>query len=207
MLYRFLQILGWPLAWALWLRKVKGRSNLPTKGGFIIAANHSSYLDFLLLSIACPRPIAYLATEAHFRKPAWRRFMKLCGHIEMDRQQSVHLGTMKDALKCLRSGHVLGIFPEGTRSHDGRIRQFSTGVGWLASRSNSPIIPAVLRRTQDIYPRNQRFPRLRRIAEVEFGAPLLPSGFDNKKDLVADLYSNLTQLMAGTQKESIENQL
>ena len=152
-----------------WL-KVFGRENLPRKGGCIIASNHLSYLDPVVLGAACPRQIHYMAKKSLFRN---RLFAKLITSVNTFAvsESGVGLDAIKESLKKLAEGKVVGLFPEGVRSKDGRLQAAKWGVGFLALKSNVPVIPARIIGTDQALPIGAKFIRFRPV-RLYFGRPL-----------------------------------
>lgn len=152
-----------------WL-KVVGKENLPRKGGCIIASNHLSYLDPLVVGASCPRQIHYMAKKSLYRN---RLFAKLLTSINTFAvsESGVGLDAMKESLKKLSEGKVVGLFPEGARSKDGRLQAAKWGVGFLALKSGVPVIPARIIGTDQALPIGAKFIKLRPI-RLYFGRPL-----------------------------------
>ena len=163
----------------------EGRDNVPQKGPAIIAASHLSFLDsFFIPLVVRRRKVIFLAKSDYFEswKTAW--FFKMMGQLPMDReggkksQQALEL-----AAKVLGEGKLLAIYPEGTRSQDGRLHKGRTGVARIAFNTGVPVVPCGLAGTAEIMPKNARFPRLRgrRRVVVKFGKPLDFSRFAGKE--------------------------
>ena len=152
-----------------WL-KVIGRENLPRKGGYIIASNHLSYLDPLVLGAGCSRQIHYMAKKSLFRN---RLFAKLLTSVNAFAVSEIGVGldAIKESLKKLSEGKVIGLFPEGARSKDGRLQAAKWGIGFLALKSKIPVIPARIIGTDQALPIGAKFIRLKRIS-LYFGRPL-----------------------------------
>jgi 1-acyl-sn-glycerol-3-phosphate acyltransferase len=156
--------------------KITGLENVPRKGAAIIAANHLSFLDSFFIPLAVPRrKMTYLAKADYFKswKTAW--FFRGVGQIPTEREGGERSKqALNVALGVLRDGKLLGIYPEGTRSPDGRLYRGRTGAARLALAAEVPVIPVGLVGTQNVMPKDAKFPRLRgRIpVELNFGKPL-----------------------------------
>ena len=150
--------------------KVIGRENLPREGGCIIACNHMSYLDPVALGAGCPRQIHYMAKKSLFEN---RLFAKLITSVNAFAvsESGVGLDAIKESLKRLAEGKVVGVFPEGARSKNGRLKVAKWGVGFLALRSNVPVIPARIIGTGQALPIGAKFIRPRPV-RLYFGRPL-----------------------------------
>jgi 1-acyl-sn-glycerol-3-phosphate acyltransferase len=175
MYWIFKGILKPPLR-ALYRIRPEGLENVPKKGAAIIAANHVSFLDsFFIPLVVKRRKVTYLAKADYFKswKTSW--FFKSAGQISCERvggsksQQSLEI-----ALDVLKSGDLLGIYPEGTRSPDGRLYRGRTGIARLALAAGVPVIPAGLIGTDVVMPKEAKLPKFSGHAEVKvrFGKPL-----------------------------------
>lgn len=121
--------------------EVKGRENIPKSGGFVLVSNHSSFLDPIFLSISCPRVLNYMARDSLFRNPLFGWWLLDVGVFPVKRW-SGDLPAIRAAVRRLKAGRGLGLFPEGTRSPDGQIRDFSQGFALLADKAGVPMVPA-----------------------------------------------------------------
>jgi len=185
--YRLLKLTVSLLVWLLLRPQVDGRDNIPRKGPVILASNHLSFFDSVLIPIVSPRPVTFLAKEEYFtgtglkgRLSRW--FFTTMGHIPV-RRDDPRAGqrSLDDALTVLSEGGAFGIYPEGTRSRDGRLHDGKTGVAWLALSGHAPVIPVAIVDTQKVQPVGSRFPRVfarffhgARV-QVHFGPPIDPN--------------------------------
>jgi 1-acyl-sn-glycerol-3-phosphate acyltransferase len=165
-----------PLLRALYRIRIEGLENVPKKGPAIIAANHLSFLDsFFIPLVVKRRKVTYLAKADYFKswKTSW--FFKMVGQIPTEREGGKKSeGALNAALDVLKNGDLLGIYPEGTRSPDGRLFRGRTGVARLALAADVPVIPCGLVGTEQVMPKEAKLPRLRGRFEVKlrFGKPL-----------------------------------
>ncbi|MBV9093278.1 MAG: 1-acyl-sn-glycerol-3-phosphate acyltransferase [Streptosporangiaceae bacterium] len=153
--------------------KVSGLENIPHEGGAIVAANHVSFLDPLLLPLVIPRRrVMFLTKVKYIDKPVLRWFLAGAGVIPVatDDPRAVS-DAITAAVEAVRSGRLVGIFPEGTRSPDGRLHRGKTGVARIALDSGAPVIPAGIIGTDLAFPRGARLPRARSV-RIAFGPPL-----------------------------------
>ena len=178
MFYLFLKrILVGPALRVLFRPWTRGLENVPAEGGAIIAANHLSFIDSIFVPLAVPRPVVYLAKHEYFTKPgpvgrAQRLFFQMTNQLPMDRSGgSASEGALRAGLDVLRGGNLLGIYPEGTRSLDGRLHRGRTGVARLALAAGVPVIPTALIGTDAVQPKGRTIPRVRRVGVV-FGEPI-----------------------------------
>lgn len=147
--------------------KVFGRENIPQKGGFILVSNHSSFLDPIVLGVACPQKLNFMARHDLFFNPLFSRFISALGAFAIKRH-SADLSALKEAMHRLKDGKVLVLFPEGTRKINGVSGDVQSGIGFLATKVNAPIIPVFIQGTERVLPKNAKFIRLHRIC-VYFG--------------------------------------
>ncbi|MEV6930331.1 lysophospholipid acyltransferase family protein [Dactylosporangium sp. NPDC051485] len=167
-----------PMLKILWHPKITGLDNVPKDGPAILASNHQSVLDSVMLGSVAPRNVYFLAKDQYFIGPGlkgtmMRHIMYGLNQIPVDRSGGrASLLALDAALPVLRAGHVLGIFPEGTRSTDGRLYRGRPGVAKLALDAPAPIIPVGLMGFDQVMPIGTSLPRLGPKVEVRFGEPL-----------------------------------
>ncbi|MBD5784852.1 1-acyl-sn-glycerol-3-phosphate acyltransferase [Cellulosimicrobium terreum] len=179
MTYRFLRLILSLLAYVLLRPQVTGRNNIPRNGAVILASNHLSFIDSLLIPIVAPRHVTFLAKAEYFegrglkgRISRW--FFTTMGQIPVQRDDArAGQRSLEDALEVLQRGGAFGIYPEGTRSRDGKLHKGHTGVAWLALAGHAPVVPVAVRGTDKVQPVGARFPRIHRV-EVSFGTPIDP---------------------------------
>lgn len=147
--------------------KAFGKNNLPARGGFILASNHRSYLDPIVLGVASPRKLNFMAKEELFHQPIFSRLISAVGAFPVKRS-SADLSALKEAMHRVKAGGVLVVFPQGSRRFDGRSEQPHAGIGFLAVKLNVPVIPAFIRGTEQALPKGAKFIRCCRIC-VHFG--------------------------------------
>lgn len=156
---------------------VIGRENVPRTGPVIIASNHLAAIDSAVIPLVAPRPVAFLAKAEYFtgegvKGKANKVFFSAMGSIPVERGTHRAAQAALDAgLAVLQEGGAFGIYPEGTRSRDGRLYKGRTGVAWLALASGAPVVPVALTGTERIQPVGKLMPRIRRVT-VQFGKPL-----------------------------------
>ncbi|WP_261623129.1 lysophospholipid acyltransferase family protein [Nesterenkonia marinintestina] len=170
---------------------VKGLGNVPQEGGAILASNHLSFSDSVFLPVKVPRPVRFLAKKDYFDKQGptgWvqKAFFDITGQIPMDRSGGKASQDSLDAgEQALRDGEVLGIYPEGTRSPDGRLYRGKLGVARLALRTRVPVIPVAMIGTDKVQPIGKKVPNIRRVGVI-FGEPMTFEGYyDNSEDRFA----------------------
>ncbi len=135
-LYQLLRPIAIILCRALFKLEVHGQQHVPRRGAFILVSNHTSYLDPVILGIASPRPLHFLARADLFERHALSGLVRSLGALPLDRRRP-SAQVMKDAMRKLQQGFPVCLFPEGTRSNDGRLQKPKTGVGLLPRGSTS----------------------------------------------------------------------
>lgn len=177
MLYRLSHAVIGPTIRAVLRPTVVGVENIPQTGPLIIASNHLSFYDSVVLPLASPRQIAFLAKAEYFTGRGIsgavnRIFFTSTGMIPVDREQTrAAQQSLELALEVLSQGRAFGIYPEGTRSRDLRLYRGHTGVGHLVLESGAPVVPVALGGTDKIQPAGSRFVRPTKV-RIEFGRPL-----------------------------------
>lgn len=172
MLYEVLRPVVPPLAKAIWRPTVEGIENVPRTGGLIIASNHLSFVDSVVIPIVAPRKVVFLAKTEYFESALGRAWYGGLGMIPVDRDDTkAAIASLDVALEVLMRGDAFGIYPEGTRSRDGRLYRGRTGVAELALTARVPVVPVGLQGTQNIQPVGSRRPRLAHVT-VRFGKPM-----------------------------------
>lgn len=157
--------------------RIEGIENVPADGSAILASNHLSYADWLFMPLYVKRRVTFVAKAEYFTGrglKGWgqRTFFAGAGQVPIDRESgSTAEGAFVSALRVLEAGELFGIYPEGTRSHDGRLYRGHTGVARIALRSQAPVIPIAVLGTDVIAPPGKVFRRFARPV-VRFGAPL-----------------------------------
>ena len=157
--------------------------NIPTTGPVILASNHLSFSDSIFLPLQSRRPVVFLAKSEYFtgkgiKGALTRWFFKSTGQLPIDRSGGkASEASLNTGLKVLSQGQVLGIYPEGTRSPDGRLYRGRTGIARMVLESKVPVIPVAMIDTAKVQPIGKRLPRIRRIGIV-VGTPLDFSRFD-----------------------------
>ncbi|MGI5213980.1 lysophospholipid acyltransferase family protein [Plantactinospora sp. CA-290183] len=157
--------------------QVEGRENLPGSGPAIIASNHLSFSDSIFMPLMVKRKVTFVAKAEYFTGKGlkgWlvRMFFVGTGTIPVDRSGGRAAQAALDTqLKVLRAGNIAGIYPEGTRSPDGRLYRGKTGVARLALDSGAPVIPVVMLNADEIQPPGKLIPKIKRV-KIRFGKPL-----------------------------------
>jgi 1-acyl-sn-glycerol-3-phosphate acyltransferase len=177
-LYRTIKSVSTPFYRGLTRVTVEHRERVPADGGVIVAANHISFFDSVALLQSIPRRAFFIGKSEYMRSWTTRRLFPAMGLIPIERDQARKaMAALAVAADVLHRGDVLSIYPEGTRSRDGRLHRGHTGVAQLALMSGAPIVPVGLVGTDRIQPVGARVPRPFRHATVRFGEPLDPGSY------------------------------
>ncbi|MFE3289816.1 lysophospholipid acyltransferase family protein [Rhodococcus sp. NPDC059234] len=179
----FKYVLLGPILFALGRPRIEGAEHLPTKGPAILASNHQAVMDSFYLPLMSPRMITFLAKSEYFTGTGFKgRFQKwffsAVGQVPIDRTGADAASDALNAgLRVLGEGNLLGIYPEGTRSPDGRLYKGKTGMARMALQAGVPVIPVAMVGTDKLNPIGSKFPRPTKIV-VKVGAPLDFSRFN-----------------------------
>lgn len=180
MAYRLLRYVVALLFRMIWRPRIVGLENVPRTGPVIIASNHLSFIDSVVIPIVVPRRVRFLAKAEYFEGRGLRGrgmtlFFRVVDAVPVRRDgQRASMAALHAALDVLRAGVAFGIYPEGTRSRDGRLYRGRTGVGWLALTSGAPVVPVALTGTDRMQPVGRRLPRIRPL-RICFGPPVDPA--------------------------------
>ncbi|MEJ8279720.1 lysophospholipid acyltransferase family protein [Pseudonocardia spirodelae] len=166
-----------PLVRLVWRPRVRGADRIPLSGPVILAANHRAAVDTAFIPLVAPRRVAFLGKAEYFtgrdlRGRLMAAFLGALGYIPVDRGNArAGLAALSAGREVLRRGGAFGIYPEGTRSLDGRLHRGHTGVAALALSTGAVVVPVGLIGTERVQPIGRLIPRLARV-EIRFGRPL-----------------------------------
>ena len=166
MFYTFMTRVVRPILWLLFRPRVVGGENVPSYGPLIVASNHLSFIDSFIIPLAVPRPVTYIAKADYFEGGGLkarfvRWFMTNLGHVPVRRgARRAAMGALEQAAEVLDNSGAFAIYPEGTRSPDGRLYRGRTGVGWLVLESGARVLPVALEGTEKIQPLGASLPRV-----------------------------------------------
>jgi 1-acyl-sn-glycerol-3-phosphate acyltransferase len=188
MLYEIMKhaVLGPPLM-ALYRPTVEGLEHIPEEGPAILASNHLSFSDSFFLPLVVDRRITFLAKSDYFTGPGVRgwmtkQFFSGVGQVPIDRSGGrASMAAIETGVRVLREGNLLGIYPEGTRSPDGRLYRGRTGPARMALAAPAPVIPVAMIGTDRIQPTGQKIPNLYPLT-IRIGAPLDFSRYAGMED-------------------------
>jgi 1-acyl-sn-glycerol-3-phosphate acyltransferase len=195
-----------PLLMLIFRPKVSGLRHVPSNGPVIIASNHLSFSDSIFMPLVVPRKVTFLAKSEYFTSPGIKGFIKkltfiALGQVPIDRSGGKRSeAALATGLKVLQEGHCLGIYPEGTRSPDGRLYKGRTGIARMAIDSGAPIIPVAMFNTAEIQPTGQVVPKVRRV-EMVFGEPMYFTGDSTDQAVLRAATNQIMEKIAELSKQ------
>lgn len=175
--------------------KVTGAARVPRTGGVILASNHQSFLDVIVLGGACPRPVRYMARRTLWDNRALGWLISDWKAIPVNRDRPGK-DELRGIIETVRGGEVLALFPEGTRTRDGSVGELRGGIGFLARRAGVPVVPVLILGAFEAWPRGRKLPRRGRV-RVAFGPPVLYDDAWEDRDVAADLRRRILALRDG----------
>jgi 1-acyl-sn-glycerol-3-phosphate acyltransferase len=206
--YRISRVLAGPFLHTLWRPELVGSEHIPSSGGAILASNHLSIVDSIFLPLMVDRPVTFAAKSEYFTgtRPIDRltgAYLRATKQLSVDRAEArAGMAMLEAALGLLLQGALFGIYPEGTRSPDGRLYRGRPGIGWLALNSGLPVIPVAMSGTERVLPPGHKVPRVAKI-KIRIGEPLtfesvraLPSA-SRQRRAITDEVMNAIQALSG----------
>lgn len=206
-----------PIAKLFYRPRVIGRHNVPRHGKVILASNHLSFIDSVIIPMTAPRRVQFLAKSHYFEGTGlsgWlsRSFFTSIGAVGVKRGAGAAAQeALEQSRRIIDTGAAFALYPEGTRSLDGRLYKGRTGVGWLALTTGAKVVPVGLIGTNEMQPVGAKFPRLRRVT-VRFGEPIdvahygpAESGRARRQatdEIMAAIHALTGQELAGVYNES-----
>jgi 1-acyl-sn-glycerol-3-phosphate acyltransferase len=204
--YKILKSFLFPLLMLLFRPKVSGLRHVPSNGPVIIASNHLSFSDSIFMPLVVPRNVTFLAKSEYFTSPGLKGFIKkitfiALGQVPVDRSGGKRSeAALLTGLKLLKEQHCIGIYPEGTRSPDGRLYKGRTGIARMAIESGAPIIPVAMYNTAEIQPTGQVVPKVRRV-EMVFGEPMYFTGDSTDQAVLRTATNQIMEKIAELSKQ------
>ncbi|MBI3353445.1 MAG: 1-acyl-sn-glycerol-3-phosphate acyltransferase [Nitrospirae bacterium] len=191
MFYAVFHLIFFIIAKVFFRVKVIGHSNIPKKGGVIIASNHVSYLDPPFVGCVISRRVNYMARDDLFRNPVFAWILRKWKAFPVKRGTG-DSGAIKEAVRRLKKGEPMLLFPEGTRSRDGRLREGKAGVGMIVALSGAKVVPAYIKGSEEVLPRDSKRLRFKKVI-VSFGKPIDFTGMIEENRGNKDLYSDISK--------------
>ncbi len=181
--------------------KVTGLRHVPTTGPVIIASNHLSFSDSIFMPLVVPRKVTFLAKSEYFTSPGIKGFIKkltfiALGQVPVDRSGGKRSeAALITGLRVLKEGSCIGIYPEGTRSPDGRLYKGRTGIARMAIESGAAVVPVAMFNTAEIQPTGQVVPKVRRV-EMIFAEPMYFTGDSTDPAVLRDATNKIMDVIA-----------
>jgi len=181
MAYFFTKVLLYPLMRLLFVKKIIGLDNLPKKTPYVLAANHASYIDGVLMFLTLlwhkNKPVHILIYKKFF-KTRFKRFIFLTWYKQMQANHSVD-----QAVEYLENDEIVGIFPEGGRTKDGKMQKVKhTGLAVMALETGLPVVPMGIEGSYDLWSRYRKWPKFNRLVTIRIGKPMRFNLRMNKKN-------------------------
>lgn len=170
--YVFLRLVCRMTGVVLFAVRCEGREHIPASGGVLVVSNHQSHFDPVLVGLACNRRMNYLARQTLFRFAPFRWLIKSLDAIPIDRD-GLGMAGLKETLRRLKYEEMVLMFPEGTRTRDGKVAPLKPGFSVLVKKTGVPVLPVAIEGAFEAWPRWQRFPRLG-VIQLQFGRPISP---------------------------------
>ena len=181
--------------------KVTGLRHVPTTGPVIIASNHLSFSDSIFMPLVVPRKVTFLAKSEYFTSPGLKGFIKkltfiALGQVPVDRSGGKRSeAALLTGLRVLKEGSCIGIYPEGTRSPDGRLYKGRTGIARMAIESGAAVVPVAMFNTAEIQPTGQVVPKVRRV-EMIFAEPMYFTGDSTDPAVLREVTNKIMDVIA-----------
>jgi len=170
-----------PLFATAWKLDLQDMDNVPATGGAILCPNHTSVLDSFFIPAVLPRQVTYVGKAEYMDSWKTRTIFPALGMIPIDREGGdAGERALVTAQRILESGQLFGIYPEGTRSRDGRLYRGHTGPARLSIRTGAPIIPIGIIGTREVMPPDAKFPKVRKPVTIKFGRPIYPDRYGDR---------------------------
>jgi 1-acyl-sn-glycerol-3-phosphate acyltransferase len=168
--YGILQMLAAMFFTFVFRGRAFGLRNIPRRGGLILASNHQSFYDPVLVAVLSPRPCNFVARDTLFRHPLFARLISWLGAFPVKRA-AADVSAIKESVTRIKGGGVLVAFPEGTRTPDGQVQRIERGIITIARRAKCPVVPVAVEGAFEAWSRHHKAPGLGRLW-VEYGEPI-----------------------------------
>ena len=206
MIYQALKSFLIPILTVLFRPKVTGLRNVPQSGPVIVASNHLSFSDSIFMPLVVPRKVTFLAKSEYFTSPGIKGLIKkitfiALGQVPVDRSGGRRSeAALLTGLELLAEGACIGIYPEGTRSPDGKLYKGRTGIARLAIESGAAVVPVAMFNTAEIQPTGQVVPKVQRV-EMIFGEPLYYKGDTSDLKLLREITDEIMEKIQEISKQ------
>jgi len=174
--------------------RARGQNNVPLKGGGILASNHQSFLDPVLIAMGTSRPIYFLAKQELFSANwLFGLFITLHNAVPLNRE-ATSSDIIRKAIGLLKEGKLIVVFPEGTRTNNGRVKEFKGGISFLSQKSNTPIIPIYISGAYNIWPRQASLPVRLSSVRLDYTKPVYPDSAMPSDAVLGKVRGQITSL-------------
>ena len=195
MIYGISRWLARALGWLWFDLEVRGAGNLPREGGVVLACNHQSFADVILIGVALSRPVRYMARRTLWDNRLRGLWMTGAGALPVTREGATR-AEIRALIDVVASGGVLAMFPEGTRTPDGSIGEMQGGVALFARRGRAPVVPVLIEGAFEAWPRGRTWPRRGRVT-ITVGEPVNYPRTWEDREVAADIRRRLLVLRDG----------
>jgi 1-acyl-sn-glycerol-3-phosphate acyltransferase len=196
--WKYLQMIARVGTTLLFDLKVTGTENVPKDGGVLLAANHQSYLDPVVVAVRLYRPVSFFAKSELFENPWFGWFIRML-HAFPVRQGEGDIGAVKEVIRRLGEGYALNIYPEGSRSETGDIAPFEKGIALVIRKARVPVVPVVIDGSFDAWPKDDKLFHAHPI-RVKYGKPLIL--YEKKgPEIISELEQCLKSMLAELRQE------
>ncbi len=191
--YRFIRGFFHVLSRILFRLEVHGTGNIPESGGCLLASNHASYLDPPLIGCAIKhRTVQFMARRSLFRFKPFGWFLRQVGTVPIDPGRG-DLSALRTGIRLLKEGKMLCLYPEGTRTYDGRLQKAKGGIGLMIARAKVPVVPAYIDGSYEALPRRAKILKPKKV-HVYYGPPIPPDELPVRQDGKPD-YKGISELV------------
>ncbi len=175
--------------------KVFGVENFPSEGAVLVVSNHQSFFDPVLVGYGLDRELDYMARDTLFKNKLFVKLIKSLNAFPVKRGE-IDIGAVKETLRRLKNGRAVLLFPEATRTADGKIREFKPGIAMLAKKAKVPVVPAVIEGAFDAWPRTRKLPRPFVPIYVMFSEPIYPEDYEriSPEEFVGRIYNKMVEM-------------
>jgi 1-acyl-sn-glycerol-3-phosphate acyltransferase len=192
LLWKSLQVIAGILTKLMFNLKVYGLENVPQTGGVLLASNHQSNLDPVLIAVRLRRPVSFMAKSELFENPYFGWFIRAL-HAFPVRQGQGDLAAIRQTIQRLEEGHALNVYPEGHRTRDGQILPLQRGIALILKKADVPVVPIAIDGSFQAWPKGSKLPHRHRIHLI-FGKPMYFKGM-HADDILESLQKSLCSLL------------
>lgn len=199
MFYSAIKAIAFFLLKVLFLIEVRGRKNIPREGGLLVVSNHCSQMDPVIIGAVFPRRLYYMGKEELFKIPFLRSLIESLGAFPVRRKEG-DIRALSKVIELVKEGKAVLLFPEGSRSEDGEVKEFMHGASYVAFKASVPVLPVAIKGSFEAMPKGAYFPKPTKI-KVCFGDVLnFKSDGKRSKEKIREFTSALKERVEGLLK-------